>query len=124
VAASPGAQADGIHVMKIFSVNPAWPGARSRYHYVVAAIDEVDAARQAFDIMKPKTPVPPAGKWARTRWERSGPPPEWHVSRMFTPEEFRENLDYVKFDDEMDESAESTYDPFSNLLFVHKVIRL
>ncbi len=101
--------------MRLFSVNPVWPGARSRYHHVVAAIDEVDAARKVFDILKPGN---------GTRWKRQGPPPVWHVSKMFTPEEFAENLDSVRFDDEMDESATDTYSPFSDMLYVHKVVRL
>jgi len=105
--------------LKLFSVNPGYGHRKSRYHHVVAAIDEIDAARQTFDILKPGW-KPGSARLGHRQ------PTEWWVSRVFTPEEFKEEVGHLKFDDELDEDTmeEGTFGKFSEMLYAPKLVRL
>lgn len=107
--------------MKLFTVSaqgPLWRG--HRYHYMVAATDHIDAARKGFLLVKDYLDKKKRPAWASTKTM----PESWKVWQVMDAKTFDEELQHVRFDDEVDEDTRSTWDSISDLLIDGREIRL
>lgn len=103
-------------MLKLYAVKPKWVGyARaSTANYLVAATDEIEAAKRCADILR-----------ARPRTIRAKPVvvEYYEVWAMMTPAEFLEDVDYLSYEDKA-EDGEDVSRPIDEMLHNKKVVRL